>query len=121
MLLQKACGKRLEDVIEMEINVNDVNFEQEVLKSEVPVLVDFWAEWCMPCKLVASVVNEISSENSGKFKVCKLNVDEGQRTAAGYGVMGIPTLALFNEGKLLDKVVGVLPKAAIMNMVSPHL
>ena len=105
----------------MEINVTDVNFEQEVLKSEVPVLVDFWAEWCMPCKMVASAVNEISSENSGKLKVCKLNVDEGQGTAAGYGVMSIPTLALFKEGKLVDKIVGALPKSEIMNMVSPHL
>ena len=105
----------------MAIDVTDVNFEQEVLKSEIPVLVDFWAEWCMPCKMVASAVNEISSENSGKLKVCKLNVDEGQKTASGYGVMSIPTLALFKEGKLVDKIVGALPKSEIMNMVSPHL
>jgi len=105
----------------MEINVNDKNFEEEVLKSDIPVLVDFWAEWCMPCKMVAPAVDEISSENSGKLKVCKLNVDEGQKTASGYGVMSIPTLALFKEGKLVEKVVGALPKAGIMNMVNPHL
>jgi len=75
----------------------------------------------MPCKMVASVVNEISSENSGKLKVCKLNVDEGQKTASGYGIMSIPTLALFKEGKLVDRIVGALPKSEIMNMVSPHL
>ena len=105
----------------MAINVTDANFEQEVLKSDVPVLVDFWAEWCMPCKLVAPVVDEIFLENSGKLKVCKLNVDEGKRTASGYEVMSIPTLALFKKGKLVDKVVGVLPKSEIMNMVDPHL
>ena len=105
----------------MAIKVTDANFEQEVLKSDVPVLVDFWAEWCMPCKMVAPAVDEISAENSGKLKVCKLNVDEGQRTASGYGVMSIPTLALFKEGKLVDKIVGALPKAEIMNMVDPHL
>jgi len=105
----------------MAVNVTDANFEQEVLKSDIPVLVDFWAEWCMPCKMVSPAVDEISSENSGKVKVCKLNVDEGQRTASGYGVMSIPTLALFKQGKLVDKVVGVLPKPEIMSMVSPHL
>ncbi len=105
----------------MAVNVTDANFEQEVLKSDIPVLVDFWAEWCMPCKMVAPAVNEVSSENQGKLKVCKLNVDEGQRTASGYGIMSIPTLALFKEGKLVDKVVGALPKSEIMNMVSPHL
>jgi len=104
----------------MTINVTDANFEQEVLRSDIPVLVDFWAEWCMPCKMVAPAVNEISSENSGKLKVCKLNIDEGQRTASGYGVMSIPTLALFKKGKLVDKVVGALPKVEIMNMVNSH-
>ena len=111
----------MEDVIKMEISVNDVNFEKEVLESDIPVLVDFWAEWCMPCKMVASAVNEISLEKLGKLKVCKLNVDEGQRTASGYGVMSIPTLALFKEGKLVDKIVGALPKLDILNMVNPHL
>ena len=105
----------------MATNVTDANIEQEVLRSDIPVLVDFWAEWCMPCKMVAPAVNEVSSENSGKLKVCKLNVDEGQRTASGYGVMSIPTLALFKEGKLVDKIVGALPKAEIMNMINPHL
>jgi thioredoxin 1 len=105
----------------MAVNVTDANFEQEVLKSDVPVLVDFWAEWCMPCKMVAPAVNEISSENSGRLKVCKLDIDEGQRTASQYGVMSIPTLALFKKGELVDKIVGALPKSEIMNMVSPHL
>ena len=104
----------------MAINVTDANFEQEVLKSDVPVLVDFWAEWCMPCKMVAPAVNEISSENSGKLKVCKLNVDEGQRTASEYGVMSIPTLALFKEGKLVDKVVGALSKTELESVIKPY-
>ena len=105
----------------MAINVTDANFEQEVLSSDIPVLVDFWAEWCMPCKMVAPAVNEISAENADKLKVCKLNVDEGQRTASQYGVMSIPTLAIFKEGKLADKVVGALPKTAIMDMVDQHI
>jgi len=105
----------------MVIDVIDANFEQEVLESDIPVLVDFWAEWCMPCKMVGPVVNEISSENPGKLKVCKLNLDEGQGTASKYGIRSIPTLALFKKGKLVDKVVGALPKVGIMNMVNPHL
>ncbi|MEA3490232.1 MAG: thioredoxin [Candidatus Omnitrophota bacterium] len=105
----------------MEINVTDVNFEQEVIRSDVPVLVDFWAEWCMPCKMVAPSVEAIAEEYKGRLKVCKLNVDEGPRTSAAYGVMSIPTLAVFKDGQIVDKVIGALPKSALENAIKPHV
>ena len=105
----------------MEVNVNDANFEQEVLKSDIPVLVDFWAEWCSPCLMVAPVVEEIAKEYQGKLKVCKLNVDEGQATASEYGIMSIPTLAIFKDGKIADKVIGALPKEELVSKIKPHI
>ena len=111
----------MEDVIKMEINVNDVNFEQEVLESDIPVLVDFWAEWCMPCKMVAPAVEAIAKEYEGRLKVCKLNVDEGPQTSATYGVMSIPTLALFKNGEIVDKVIGALPKSELETAIKPYI
>ena len=105
----------------MEIKVNDENFKQEVLESKVPALVDFWADWCMPCHMVAPVVEEIAREYQGKLKVCKLNVDEARNTASNYGIMSIPTLAIFKNGKVADKIVGVLPKAELEKAIKPHL
>ncbi|MCK5451686.1 MAG: thioredoxin [Candidatus Omnitrophica bacterium] len=105
----------------MEINVNDVNFEQEVLGSDIPVLVDFWAEWCMPCKMVAPAIEAIAKEYEGRLKVCKLNVDEGPKTSAAYEVMSIPTLALFKNREIVDKVIGVLPKNEIETAIKPHI
>ena len=105
----------------MEIRVNGENFKKEVLESSLPVLVDFWAEWCMPCYMVAPVVEEIAKEYQGKLKVCKLNVDEAANTASSYDIMGIPTLLLFTSGKVADKIVGALPKAEIEKKIKPHL
>ena len=105
----------------MEINVNDVNFEQEVLKSDIPVLVDFWAEWCMPCKMVAPAVAAIAKEYEGRLKVCKLNVDEGPQTSATYDVISIPTLTLFKNGEIVDKVIGVLSKSELESTIKPHI
>ena len=105
----------------MEVEVNDSNFEQEVLKSDLPVLVDFWAEWCMPCRVVAPIVKEIAKDYEGKLKVCKLNVDEAPNTAGKYGIMSIPTLAIFKEGQLVDSVVGALPKKQIVDRLKPHI
>lgn len=105
----------------MEIRVNDENFKKEVLESKVPVLVDFWAEWCMPCRMVAPVVEEIAKEYQGKLKVCKLNVDEARNTASDYGIMSIPTIAIFKNGKVINKVVGALPKAELEKAIKPHL
>ena len=105
----------------MEININDANFKQEVLESDVPVLVDFWAQWCAPCHMVAPVVEEIAKKYKGKLKVCKINVDEAPNTASKYGIMSIPTLAIFKNGKVADKVVGALPKSELEPMIKKHI
>ena len=105
----------------MEITITDTNFEQEVLKSDIPVLVDFWAQWCAPCHMVAPAVEEIAKEYKGKLKVCKLNVDEAPDTASRYGIMSIPTLAIFKDGKVTDKVVGVLPKSELETTIKQHI
>ena len=105
----------------MEIQLNDASFEEEVLKSELPVLVDFWAPWCGPCVMVAPVVEEIAKEYAGKLKVCRLNVDEGQMTASKYRIRGIPTLAIFKDGKTVDTVVGAVPKTQLEEKLKPHI
>jgi thioredoxin 1 len=105
----------------MTVKIDDSNFDQEVLQSEVPVLVDFWAQWCMPCRMVEPVVEDISNEYQGRLKVCKMNVDEARKTASEYRVMSIPTLAVFKNGELVDKIVGALPKDAIITKVTPYL
>jgi len=105
----------------MGININDINFKQEVLEESLPVLVDFWAEWCGPCRMVAPVVEQIAKEYKGKLKVCKLNVDEAPKTASSYGIMSIPTLAIFKKGKVADKIVGALSKAELESAIKPHI
>lgn len=105
----------------MEINVNDKNFEEEVLKSDIPVLVDFWAPWCGPCRMVGPVVEEIAEEFQGKLKVCKVNVDEAPLVASKYGVMSIPTLAVIKNGEVVGKVTGALPKRALETLFKPHI
>jgi len=101
--------------------VTDTNFQSEVLSSEQPVLVDFWAEWCGPCKMVAPIVEEIASEQNGKLKVVKVDVDENPQTASQYGVMSIPTLMVFKGGQAVERLVGYMPKAKLMQVVQPHL
>ena len=105
----------------MEIKVTDANFKQEVSESDIPVLVDFWAEWCAPCHMVAPVVDEISKEYQTKLKVCKLNVDEAPNTSSKYDIMSIPTLAIFKNGDLVGKVVGAVPKSDIEALIKPHI
>lgn len=103
------------------IEGTDFNFEQEVLKSETPVLVDFWAPWCGPCRMVAPIVEEIASEYQGKIKVVKLNTDEHQNTAVSYGIRSIPTLGIFKDGKVVESVIGAVPKQHLEEKIKPHL
>ncbi len=98
----------------------DDNFEKDVLKSDTPVLVDFWAEWCGPCKALAPKLEEIATEFSGKVKIIKVNVDENQSAPATYGVRGIPTMILFKGGKQVEQIVGNHPKDNIVNVISKH-
>ncbi len=101
--------------------VTDETFDKEVLKSETPTLVDFWAVWCGPCKMVSPLVDEIARENDGKLKVMKLDVDENENTAMKYGVMSIPTLILFKNGQPVERIVGFKPKGDLAKKILPHL
>jgi len=104
-----------------EVIVNDSNFDQEVLLSEIPVMVDFWASWCAPCRMLAPIIEELAGEYAGKVKICKLNVDENQSTAARYGVRGIPALLLFKKGGIAAQSVGLQPKQNIKEMIDKVL
>ena len=96
-----------------EIILSESNFEEEVLNSKIPVLVDFWATWCGPCRMLAPTIAQIAEEQEGKIKVCKLDVDEEPEIAAKYGIASIPTLMVFREGLVVKSSVGVIPKASI--------
>jgi thioredoxin 1 len=95
------------------INVTDSNFEQEVLSSEIPVLLDYWAEWCGPCKMIAPILKDIADEYSGKIKIAKLNIDENPGTPAKFGVRGIPTLMIFKSGSIEATKVGAMSKSQL--------
>lgn len=103
------------------IKVSDANFKNEVVNSSMPVLVDFWAPWCAPCRIIAPVVEEIASEYNGVLKVAKLNTDENPQTAMEYRIMGIPTLGIFVNGKMVDQIVGALPKAQIVEKLKYYM
>ncbi len=95
------------------LEISDATFEAEVLKSDVPVLIDFWAPWCGPCRAIAPVVEELALENAGRLKVVKLNVDDNPQTPARYGVRGIPNLILFKGGVVQEQIVGAVPKSRL--------
>jgi len=99
------------------LEVNDANFDQEVLKSEQPVLVDFWAVWCGPCKAIAPIVDGVAATYAGKLKVAKVNVDQNGATPSRYGIRGIPALLFFKGGKVADQIVGYVPKDVIEEKV----
>jgi thioredoxin 1 len=103
------------------LELTDANFQQEVLKSEKPVLVDFWAVWCGPCRMIAPVVEEIAKEYHGKLKVGKLDVDHNPETAMQFGVRSIPTLLVFKGGRVVEQIVGALPRKSLLDKVTPHL
>jgi len=99
----------------------DVNFEEEVLKSDRPVLVDFWAEWCAPCRMMAAAVDAVAHEYAERAKVGKVNVDENQSVTSRYNIRGIPTLLLFNKGQVQEQIKGAISKDAIVKMLEKHL
>lgn len=103
------------------ITVGDANFEKEILDSDIPALVDFWASWCAPCRAIAPIIEEMAEAYSGKVKIAKLNVDENPATPGKYGVRGIPTLILFKDGKVVDQLVGAVPKTQIENLIKKVL
>jgi len=103
------------------ITLNDQNFENEVKESKIPILVDFWAEWCAPCRMVAPVLDELAEEFDGKVKIGKVNVDQNRTVAAQYGVMSIPTLILFKNGELVEQMVGAQPKENLQKVLQSAL
>lgn len=105
----------------MVVNVTDQTFEEEVIKSTQPVLVDLWAPWCGPCRIVGPVVESLSEKYKGKLKFCKINVDENKKTAAIYNVMSIPTLIFFKDGKAVDTVIGAVPETVLQQKIDKLL
>ena len=100
---------------------SDSSFKQDVLESDLPVLVDFWAEWCGPCHMLAPIVEQIAQDYQGRVKVGKLNVDENPQIAAQFGIRGIPTLLLFDKGKPVEQIIGAVPKVQIITKLDAHL
>ena len=103
------------------VTITDANFESEVIKSNIPVLIDFWATWCGPCKAIAPIVEDLAKEYDGKVKIGKVDVDDNQQTAIKYGIRSIPTILIMKNGKVNDTIVGAVPKAQIVQKLNAAL
>lgn len=103
------------------MEVNESNFREEVLNSPVPTLVDFWAEWCVPCKMIEPIILELEKEYANKLKVVRVNVDENQNLAIEYGIMSIPTIGIFVNGVMVDAIIGAVPKRVIEEKIKKYL
>ncbi len=103
------------------VTLSDTTFDQEVIKSNIPVLVDFWATWCGPCTRIAPIVEELAAEHAGKLKVGKLDVDDNQQAAIQYGVQSIPTLILFKGGEAVERIIGAVPKRVLQEAIRKHV
>lgn len=103
------------------LHLTDDTFDQEVIKSDKPVLIDFWAAWCGPCRIIAPIVEEMAGEYEGKAKICKLDVDNNQNVAMQYGIRSIPTILIFKGGEVVDSIIGAVPKQQIVERLEAHV
>lgn len=103
------------------LHVTDDSYQKEVLESDIPVVIDFWATWCGPCKMIAPIIEDMANEFEGRAKICKVDVDNNQNIAMQLGIRSIPTVMIFKGGKLVDTIIGAVPKAQIVNRLNEHL